>query len=144
MRTQDPLYQRHGCNYSHNLICEYHPPVAADASPVWFTDLIASQVKDLGTQTALARRLNVTQQTVSNWKSGKSLPQPPEAVRLAIHLDVDPVAFIGRLYPELDRADPLAKLRRLLEGAASEDVELVVQYAAEVVGRHRPRRAQDA
>lgn len=100
---------------------------------MWFAELIAQQVTDVGTQTALARRLGVTQQTVSNWLTGKTLPQPPEAVRLAVHLGVDPVTFVGRLWPEVDQADPLRRLRNVLAHATPAQLEQVQELAQQVV-----------
>ncbi len=57
---------------------------------------LISAIKDSGfSQTEIARRLNIKQQTVQQYMSGRSMPALDTFANLCIVLDVDPADILG-------------------------------------------------
>ena len=67
------------------------------------------------TQEALAEKIHVTRQAVSNWENGKSLPDLEMLALLSWALEMDVSALLGEQAPPLSRRN----LRRFLAFAAA-------------------------
>lgn len=58
----------------------------------------------------LARVLNVTEQTVSNWQNGRRWPDDPMALRLADMGHLDPAEVLVSIYAERAKAGPMKEI----------------------------------
>lgn len=78
------------------------------------------------TMAELARRLDVSEATVSRWESGKSMPKSENLRALAVLMDVDPGRFVERTLRDLNSTE---LSRRILEARVtmSEETQEVVE-----------------
>lgn len=108
--------------------------MSADTPPMWLREKVVSRRRERGwTQVELANAASVTQPSVSNWELGKTAPNPEEAARLAAALDLDPVTFIGQLWPDVAAADRLSELRGLLADATDEQIADITELVRNAV-----------
>jgi transcriptional regulator with XRE-family HTH domain len=117
-----------------------YPGVPGDPPDVIIQTLVGDALRRAGSQAKLAAQVGVSQQTISNWNSGK-LPKPEEAVRLAVALGHDPLTLLGHLWPAIAEADPVpAELRAVLARATPRQRRAVVTEAKRIVGPPKPLR----
>jgi transcriptional regulator with XRE-family HTH domain len=86
---------------------------------MWLAALLDEQMHQQRlTQVDIADRVGVSQAAVSRWVIGKGLPKPGQAVRLAWALGLEPLSFMGELWPEVAEA-----LADLSGGALNDSLE---------------------
>lgn len=101
---------------------------------MWLAALLKNEMDQRRlTQEQIAAATGVSQPAVSKWVRAANLPDPRQALRLAVLLQRDPLDFLGRLWPEFNEHDRLAELRVLLAGASPEQVERVTRIVRAVL-----------
>lgn len=73
-------------------------------------------------QEQVALATGVSQPAISKWVTAKNLPDPRQALRLAVLLERDPLDFLGRLWPEFNEHDRLHEIRMLLADASDAEI----------------------
>jgi transcriptional regulator with XRE-family HTH domain len=83
-----------------------------------FDQAIAVRREELGlSQTELAERLGVSQQTVSRWEAGRAIPEPDRVAGLAKALDYEEERLLGYAgyLPRGDRSDYWQQFQAMYE-----------------------------
>lgn len=106
---------------------------------MWLAALLKNEMDERRlTQEQIAAATGVSQPAVSKWVRAANLPDPRQALRLAVLLQRDPLDFLGRLWPEFNEHDRLGELRVLLTDLSDEELSAVVKAVRAYLGSVPP------
>ena len=109
-----------------------------------FGDVIRFRREKVGLdQASLARRIGVTQQTISRWERSPRLPPAHHFLSLASALDVAPTELLATLGYVREDDPPPTTVSEMVASLAHVDTPTLVQLAAEALALIQARSKAD-